>query len=256
MTTSATIERKPSSTAAQPAIVYTQLRRALGLVGAILGAAGLVVEALHYGGMLEAEHVVIPALSLSYEHNWPTWYSACLLWTCALGLAVAAMGSRRGSPRLTSRWWGLATIFAYLCADEALELHELLGTVLEFDGLLFFSWVVPGAALTAVFAAAYFGFWRALPSTTRRGFAWAFALYVGGALGMELPLGAWVEHHGDDNGVYAALDWVEEMLEIVGLSVFLLAIVEHLGQASVRLGFVPRHGIGDDESRDIEARGP
>jgi len=248
MTPSATPDRESSSAAAQPAVVHTQLRNALALCGAIIGVAGLMVEALHYGGMLAAEHPVIPSLSLSYEQNWPTWYSACLLWTCALGLAVAAMGSRLGSPRLTSRWWGLAAIFVFLCADEAIELHEHLGTVLEFDGLLFFSWVVPGAALTAVFAAAYFGFWRALPPATRRGFAWAFALYVGGALGMEFPLGAWTEHHGDDNGVYAALDWVEEMLEIVGLSVFLLAIVGHLGRASVRLGFVPRHGLGDDQA--------
>jgi hypothetical protein len=40
----------------------------------------------------------------------------------------------------------------------------------------------------------------------RRGFGWAFATYVGGALGTELPLGAWYERYGDEDLGYAVLD--------------------------------------------------
>lgn len=202
----------------------------LVLVGALVCGAGLSVELACHLGALDPESSLRSALSLSYEANLPTWYSSGLLWTAALGLACCGW---REPGRDRTWWWLLAAIFMLLSLDESIELHEELGGA-ELHGVLYFSWVVPGALLTGLFCAAYLGFWRRLPTTTRRAFAWAFAIFVGGALGMELPLGAWVELHGDENLGYAALDFVEESLEIAGLSVFLVAISEHLrGEARV-----------------------
>lgn len=182
--------------------------------------AGLLVELACGLGQLDAESMWRTGLSLSYEGNLPTWYATVLLWTAALGLWRIAMqapaSARRG-------WAGLAAIFALLSLDEAIELHESLGGA-ELHGPLYFSWVVPGALLTGMFGLAYLRFWLRLPSATRRAFAIAFAIYVGAALGMELPLGAWTEQHGDDNFVYALLDFGEESLELVGLTYFLAAI--------------------------------
>jgi hypothetical protein len=200
------------------------LVRGLVLVGALVCGAGLFVELARYLGSLDPESDLRSALSLSYEANLPTWYSSGLLWTAALGLACCGW---RELGRDRAWWWGLAAIFMLLSLDESIELHEELGGA-ELHGVLYFSWVVPGALLTATFCAAYLRFWWRLPATTRRGFAWAFAIYVGGALGMELPLGAWYGLHGDENLGYAMLDFVEESLEIAGLSVFLVAISEQL----------------------------
>ena len=200
------------------------LARGLVLLGALVCGAGLVVELARYFGSLDPESDLRSALSLSYEGNLPTWYSSGLLWTAALGLAACGRGEHG---RVRAGWWGLAAIFMLLSLDESIELHEELGGA-ELHGVLYFSWVVPGALLTATFCAAYLRFWWRLPTTTRRGFAWAFAIYVGGALGMELPLGAWYERYGDEDPIYAALDFIEESLEIAGLSVFLVAISEQL----------------------------
>lgn len=200
------------------------LVRGLLVVGALVCGAGLVVELARYLGSLDPESELRSALSLSYEGNLPTWYSSGLLWTSALGLAGCG---QRELGRDRAWWWGLAVIFMLLSLDESIELHEELGGA-ELHGVLYFSWVVPGALLTGLFCAAYLRFWWRLPPTTRRGFAWAFAIYVGGALGMELPLGAWYERRGDEDLGYAMLDFVEEALEIAGLSVFLVAIVEQL----------------------------
>ncbi|HYX90280.1 MAG TPA: hypothetical protein VE782_01860, partial [Myxococcaceae bacterium] len=63
-------------------------------------------------------------------------------------------------------------------------------------------------------------------------FILAGALYVGGALVMELPLGWWYERAGDANLVYAAIDHLEETLEMIGASLFLSALVEELGEAA------------------------
>jgi hypothetical protein len=201
-----------------------ELVRGLVLVGTLVCGASLAVELARHLGSLDPESGLRSALSLSYEANLPTWYSSGLLWTAALGLAGCAW---REPGRDRAWWWGLAAIFMLLSLDESIELHEHLGGA-ELHGVLYFSWVVPGALLTAAFCAAYLRFWWRLPPPTRRGFAWAFAIYVGGALGMELPLGAWFERYGDETLGYAVLDFVEESLEIAGLSVFLIAIYGHL----------------------------
>jgi hypothetical protein len=201
-----------------------QLALALFVSGGLVCGAGLLVELARYGGWLDPGAWLHTALSLSYEGNLPTWYSAGLLWTAALGLGLCA-GHDDGRERM--RWWMLAALFMLMSLDEAMELHEELGGA-ELHGVLYFSWVVPGALLTAAIGASYLGFLLRLPPPTRRGFAWAFGLYVGGALGMELPLGAWFEAHGDDNLGYALIDAVEESLEICGVSVFLVAIRRHL----------------------------
>jgi hypothetical protein len=197
---------------------------ALSISGGLVCGMGLVVELARHGGWLDRGAWLHSALSLSYEGNLPTWYSSGLLWTAALGLGLCG---NRGERRERARWWILAALFMLMSLDEAMELHEDLGGA-ELHGVLYFSWVVPGALLTAAFALSYLTFWLRLPPLTRRGFAWAFGLYVGGALGMELPLGAWFEAHGDENLGYALIDAVEESLEICGLSVFLVAIVRYL----------------------------
>jgi hypothetical protein len=202
----------------------TRLAMALWCATAIVCALGLLVELAASYGWLDPFSLLRSGLSLSYEGNFPTWYATGLLWTVALGLGCCA----RREPGLERFWWwGLAAIFMLFSLDEAIELHEDLGGDAERHGVLYFSWVVPAAMLTSAFVAVYAWFWWRLPAPTRRGFALAFVLYVGGALGMELPLGAWYEAHGDQNLGYALLDFIEESLELVGLSVFLLAIARH-----------------------------
>lgn len=201
-----------------------KLALVLSVIGGLVCGGGLAVELARYGGGLDPDVWLRSALSLSYEGNLPTWYSSGLLWTAALGLGLCG---RRDDGRARVRWRVLAALFMLMSLDEAISLHEHLGGA-ELHGVLYFSWVVPGALLTAAFAVTYLGFWLNLPPATRRGFAWAFGIYVGGALGMELPLGAWFEVHGDENLGYALLDAVEESLEILGLSVFLVAILRHL----------------------------
>ncbi len=197
----------------------------LGLASALVCVAGLLAELAAGLGWIDPNGSLRSGLSLSYEGNLPTWYAAGLLWTAGLGLGQC--GRRHVGPdRL--RWFALAGIFMLLSLDEAIELHEHLGGDAQRHGVLYFSWVLPGALLTGSFALAYLGFWRRLPPPTRRDFALAFALFVGGALGMELPLGAWTEVHGDENLVYGVIDFVEESLELAGLSVFLVAIAGHL----------------------------
>jgi hypothetical protein len=202
---------------------HTRLATALWSATALVCTLGLLVEIGAGSGWIDPRSALRSGLSLSYEGNLPTWYASGLLWTVALGLGRCA---QREPDRDRLWWWGLAAIFMLFSLDEAIELHEELGSG-ERHGVLYFTWVVPAALLTSAFVAVYAWFWLRLPTPTRRGFAWAFVVYVGAALGMELPLGAWYEAHGDENLGYAMIDFAEESLELVGLCVFLLAIARH-----------------------------
>jgi hypothetical protein len=86
-----------------------------------------------------------------------------------------------------------------------------------------------------VFAASYLKFLFHLPMKTRVKVAVAGALYVGGALGVELPLGLWTERHGELNFGWAIIDMAEESMEIAGSSLFLFALLEYLGRSQPNL---------------------
>jgi hypothetical protein len=217
---------------------HTTLRKLLLQLLGVLAGAGLVVELAYALWRPRGLRPVLGFLSLSYEQNLPTWYASGLLLCCALVLAVIARDAAlTGAPR-RRHWWGLAVAFLYMSLDEAVGLHEHLGESLDLHGVLYFSWVVPAGALVTVLALAYLPFLAHLPARPRRQFLIAGVLYVSGALGMELPLGYWTERHGDDNLVYALIDLVEESLELLGMSLFLSALVEYLG-ARVRVTRVP-----------------
>jgi hypothetical protein len=116
---------------------------------------------------------------------------------------------------------------AYVSLDEAAEIHEHLGGHLDTSGLLYFDWVIPAAIILAILAAVYLPFLRALPRATRNRLVVAAAVYLAGALVMELPLGWWTERAGAENLGYAAIDWLEETMEMVGASLALVALVAH-----------------------------
>lgn len=202
------------------------IARALLVAGAVVAAAGMIVELVHLGSHAPAVETAVELVSLSYEGNLPTWYASSLLLVCGLLLGAIALdvGARGGAHR--GHWWGLAAGFLFMSLDEAVELHEHLGGLFGFGGVLYFDWVVPAAAVVAVVAALYAGFVRALPGRRRRWFLLAGAIYVGGAVGVELPLGWWTERAGPDSAGYALIDWVEETLELLGVSLFLVALVE------------------------------
>lgn len=220
------------------AIVFQEraIRRGL-LVGAgSVSLLGLVAELLHYLAP-SVRTSLLPFLSLSVEGNFPTWYSSGLLACCGLLLLAIATGVRQRGGSYVRRWLLLGGVFLWMSLDEAVELHENLGQLVELHGVLYFSWVVPAGVIVLLLGLAYLPFLRHLPQETRRRFVVAGLLYVGGALVMELPLGLWVERVGQDHLGYALIDWVEETLEIFGATLFLLSLLSHLREHHGELRF-------------------
>lgn len=214
------------------------LRRALfGAAGGV-SLLGLVAELLHQL-VPSVRSPLLAFFSLSCEGNFPTWYAALLLAGCGVALLAIAAGVRQSGAPLHRHWTFLGAVFLYMSLDEAVELHEHLGEIVELHGLLYFSWVVPAAVIVLLVGAAYLRFLRQLPPKTRWRFILAGALYVGGALVLELPLGWWAERAGRDNLIYGLIDWVEETLELVGATLFLTSLLGHLGEAHGELRLAP-----------------
>ena len=192
----------------------------------VVSGAGLVVELVHSQSHAPRVELFVEMLSLSHEENLPTWYSSCLLFSCALALAAIVRDTT--SPlSYRGRWAGLAVGFFYMSLDEAVSIHEHLGGFFGTGGVLYFDWVLPAGVVVLVVGVTYWPLLRSLSVARRRQFLLAGFLYVGGAVALELPLGWWTEQAGRDNVVYALLDWVEETLEMSGASYFLFSLLSH-----------------------------
>ena len=192
--------------------------------GIAVALLGLAVELVHTRSHADAVEVLVGLCSLSYEQNLPTWYASVLLFACAGLLAAIALDVRERGGRFHRHWWVLAAGFALMSLDEVAELHEHAGALVDLGDAVYFDWIVPAAIVVVAIGLAYLPFLRALPPIRRRDVLLAAALYLGGAVVMELPLGWWTARAGDDSAGYALIDWIEESLELAGASWFLLVL--------------------------------
>jgi hypothetical protein len=213
----------------QAALPLRGLRRLLVVLLAVVIYAGFTIEflddVLQVGDLGELHDF----FSLSHEQNLPTWVSACLLFSCAVTLALIASDERRRGSRWVRHWWALSLIFFYISVDELASIHENANQWFDLSGVFYFGWVIPASIAVAIVGLSYLRFLGALPPRTRRQFLIAGACYVGGALGIELLLGWWTDRVGDKNFGYGMIDLVEESMEMIGVALFLLAVLEYLG---------------------------
>lgn len=169
---------------------------------------------------------------LDTESNVPSWYASVTLLACAAPLLLIGTLRRREGDRWWRHWRALGFIFVYLSVDEAAQIHELLiiplRDRLHLGGFLYWAWVIPGTAFVALMTVLYLRFLVALPPATRRRFVTAAVLFVGGALGVEMLSGEWASAHGASNVVYAAFTTAEETLEMLGVLVFVHALLRYL----------------------------
>lgn len=172
------------------------------------------------------------AFNLDSERNIPTLYSASTLLFCAILLGAIAYAKNLENARYTRHWMILSAIFFYLCVDEAKQLHEKLidpmQSLLNASGFLLFTWVVPAAIFLAIFGLYYLKFIAHLPVKFKKLFLMAGVVYVGGALGMELLGGYEASVNGIDSMIYKILATIEEVLEMLGIVIFIHALHSYI----------------------------
>jgi hypothetical protein len=213
------------------------LRRPWLIALSLVVCAGIAAEILGSAYSLPTDSGFVPLFSLSYEGNVPTFYSAIILALAAVLLAFSAIAAKKTQQKFVLHWWILSLGFSYIAIDEVFSIHEMAGEFVKLSGVLFFSWVVPAAIVVIVVGLSYVKFLQHLPRRTAIRFLIAGAMYVGGAVAMELPLGYWTEKHGSHNLGYGLIDAVEETLEMLAVNLFNLWLLDHLASQNVNLRF-------------------
>ena len=193
------------------------------------------------------------------ERSIPTWFESILFLLCSVLLAVVAVAKRQRNDRYSLHWIVLSIILLLLSLDEVASIHEAIGqqserllnytTGITPGGAISFFWVVPGAVFVFIVLLAYLRFLANLPQTTRRLFLFAGALFVLGALGIEMltaqvissssGIADWIESssggivgQGSASAIPTILKGlqtsVEEMFEMLGLSAFVYALLAYI----------------------------
>jgi len=171
---------------------------------------------------------LVDYFNLSYESNFPTWVSVLLLFGCSLTLFLISSAKKTSENRFFRHWRGLSFIFLYISLDEATEIHERANQWTDFDGFLYFGWVIPGSIVVTILFFTYLRFLKALPTDYRNKFVVAGAVYIGGALILEMILGKATTGVGAHDLAYGLLDIVEETMEMVGAAFFLVTLLRYL----------------------------
>lgn len=190
------------------------------VLGALLSGRGM-------GGLVRV-------LNVDAEKSLPTWYSSLgLAASCAL-LALCAAQARAAGRGFALHWAALSAVFGLLSSDEIVGFHEAMGKALqrhgEFHGFLRYAWVLPAFPALAVLALTYRRFLGALPARTRGSFLLSAALFVAGAVGLEMVGGKLDESFSRGSALYVLCYHAEELLELLGVALFNAALVEHLAR--------------------------
>ena len=185
---------------------------------------------------------LVDLFDLDIEGNVPTLYSAAAVLVCSALLALITTVKWHDPAGRRFHWLGLSLLFFFLGVDEGTGIHEEIGSWLErfyeARGAVYFFWVVPYGIATFVLAVTYLKFTWALPADTRWRFVTAGTLFVVGALGIEMLGAMEADLHGTTTLTYSILYSIEELLEMLGIVVFIHALLLYLGNETGRFALV------------------
>lgn len=223
------------------AVHLTPARVTVALLCAI--ALLVCIHALSLFGLFELgrDHQLglFRLFNLSEEGNVPTWFSATTLLLCAALLGITWRVVRAAGEQYTRHWAGLALMFLFMAVDEGASIHELLilplRSLFAAERALYFAWVIPYGIAVAFFALAYLRFLRALPRRTGLLMLAAGLLFVAGALGMEMLSPYIYDWTGEVSLPMFVMLLVEETLEMLGVAVFIYALLDHLALRRARV---------------------
>ena len=174
---------------------------------------------------------LIQLFDFNIENNIPTLFSSFILIFSSILLAFIASTHKKQYSSYYP-WAGLSLIFLFLSVDEIASIHERLGAQFRIafntSGLLYHAWVIPYGVILVVLIIVYFRFLVHLPKGTRNLFIVSGTTYVTGALGFEL-LGGWQNDlYGSNNLTYSILYTCEEFLEMLGIVIFIYALLVYI----------------------------
>lgn len=203
----------------------------LFIITAILAALSVFFQTLKYFLGQETVFGLVGFFSLDEEQNLPTFFSVFLLIVITILLFIIFKVLNREKVKGRFHWLGLSIIFLFLGFDEGNSMHEklteLLRGWLDFTGVFYYGWVILGILLILIIFIFYIKFLISLSFKIRVWFFIAGLIYVSGALGIEM-VGGWYFNLYGPNFLFQIITTFEEVLEMVGMIIFLKTLLNYL----------------------------
>jgi hypothetical protein len=171
---------------------------------------------------------------LDDEGNIPTLYATISIAIASILLFIVGFIKKKLNQEKYGYWYFLGVLFMLLSYDEAASMHEHINDIFwdkypDLPAYLGFGWVIPYFILLIIFGLFFFKFIKSLPRRTAILFIFAGAVFVTGAMGMEF-IGAylWATAGGQDSLLYNFFATLEELLEMLGIVLFIYAILDYI----------------------------
>jgi hypothetical protein len=218
---------------------YSKLMRWLVLFAVIFPTVSFSLQCYHY--LIDPSFIPMKKLNIDGENTYSAYFSMLILLFSSTLLLVIFYIHKRLSLSFQRHWLMLALAFFYLSADESIEIHEKFIPIVQkifdrTDGIFIFAWVIPFGMLALVFAVSYLRFLARLPKRTARLMIASAALYLGGALGMEI-VGSYTLELQGEGLLYEFCMTIEETLEMFGIVLFIYTLLEYIGYHWKTIGF-------------------
>jgi len=189
---------------------------------------------------------IIDKLNVDGEYTIPSLFSSFSLLFCSVLLGLISRKKLQNKDKYTGKWIGLSVMFFYLALDETISLHEQLihplRKLLNATGIFYYTWVIPGLMLVIAVALIYWKFVQELPPKIKYLFFLSAIFYVGGAIGMEMINGYYSYLYDSEMFVYEILVTIEEFFEMLGVVVFIYALLCY-----IKLDLTGKEGVGSRE---------
>jgi hypothetical protein len=111
-------------------------------------------------------------------------------------------------------------------------MHEAAGSILSKfigrEGIFYHSWPILGILGIGAVAKTYWRLVSELPTRTRRLLILSAFILVGGAIGVEVVQGYYAYQYGLANAGYELIAYLEELMELSGMALFLYTFISQL----------------------------
>ncbi len=176
---------------------------------------------------------LIPLFNMDLELTVTAYYNSFILAFSALMLLLIAQDKKKTKDKFWKYWRFLSFGFLFLSLDEAASIHEFIANIprhyMQITSPINFAIAILGFAVTLITLTIYFKFLMSLPSNTRMQFLVSGFVYVLGAFGAEL-MGGFISSVGPgwSSGYYLTEVVIEESLEIIGITLFIRALILYI----------------------------
>lgn len=174
---------------------------------------------------------IISLFDFDTEGNIPTFYSSLALFFSSVLLWLIALYNKQNKFSFLP-WVGLSLIFVFLSIDEFVELHEYLEPLtkqyIKLSGVAYGYWTIPYVTALFILVLIYARFLFSLPKRILKLCLIAGFIFILGAVGFELIAQRVYFLNGSANALYKFLQTCEEFLEMLGVIIFIYALLNYL----------------------------